>query len=102
MLEKISLEHGSDSFMVLSGDMVTHSLDDYHSPSKVIYDTVDEVSRYITKYFPNTMVLQGFGNNDALSHNQVPMPDEKEAFYSAYYTAFFESNAAFQTNLSDE
>lgn len=77
MMEKIAKEYSDTPFMLLSGDMVTHSIDNYYNPTQVIYDAVTEVSSQIQKYFPNTVVLQSFGNNDAISHNQVPTLSEK-------------------------
>ncbi len=61
--------------MILTGDVVTHNLQKFYDRFDIVSGVVKDVSKLLAKKMGNKLILQGFGNNDALTHNQVPTKD---------------------------
>ncbi len=49
-------------------------------------------STLVAKYFPNTLFLPTFGNNDFKFHYQTPSPDYQKEFFSKLFDLWFTNN----------
>lgn len=52
------------------------------------------VADMLRKYFPNTIVLITFGNNDCKFHYDAPHLEEKKEFYNFLYDLWFNKHPA--------
>ena len=55
----------------------------------------------LRKYFPNTIVLITFGNNDCKYHYDAPHQEEKKEFYNFLFDLWFNKHPANSKILFD-
>ena len=81
MLRKFNEEFGKQDVIFLTGDLVAHStaapIDDpnWNETYSLLLDTFAGVNQILMRYFPDTLILPAFGNNDSKYHDN-PIADE--------------------------
>lgn len=63
-----------------------------HANYQELLHTLDIVASLMTEYFPNTVVVPTFGNNDAKYHYLPAYGSYASPYYADFYLKFFEQH----------
>ena len=94
MLKRFKEHFGKQDVIFFTGDFSAHHVAMPHMDSEDTYalllDTFSEVNQLLVQYFPDTLILPAFGNNDSKYHDN-PIPEADRAFFYEYiYRLWFQ------------
>jgi predicted MPP superfamily phosphohydrolase len=99
MLKHFRHTFASPDVLLIVGDHVGHGTYLYADKMK----TIETMSELINNYFGDTPVLFQIGNNDTIDHDQAPSSIDREDYYRALWTHWFEKmdgNSKLKNNFS--
>ena len=111
MLKRFNEEYGKQDVIFLTGDLTAHStaapIDDptWKDTYALLLSCFTGINELLVHYFPDTLILPAFGNNDSKYHDN-PIPDsDRDFFYDYVYRLWFEllpANAKHLLKLPEE
>jgi len=95
MFQNFKDTFGEMDVIVVTGDFNGHSVaadpndPDWKQTYSLLLDTYAGLNQLFVEYFPNTIVLPAFGNNDNEYHDNPTLDAEAEFFYDFVYRMWF-------------
>jgi len=94
MLRRFVEHFGKQDVIFFTGDFTAHHVAMTKESSENTYplllDTFAKLNALLQKYFPDTIILPAFGNNDNKYHDN-PIPESERAFFYNYmYRLWFQ------------